>query len=155
MSIGIRRATMEDAVTVASLYVELKHHHRRLAPSAERYQVDDSAWEQVAIESLRDPETTIFVAEVDERVVGFVKLELVPKPWGTSCEIATLIIENEMRGRGIGLALLRRSEDFARQVRAQAMRVDVLHTNEPGRAFYEREGYELFAVRYGKPVRPG
>jgi len=152
MPVAVRRATLDDVSVVASLYVELKHHHRALAPSAERYQVDDEAWQRIAYESLEDPEKTVFVAEVEGRVVGFVRLELVPKPWGISCEIATLVVEEETRRRGVGLALLRASERFAKDVRARALRVDVLHDNVEGRAFYEREGYSLFAVRYGKPV---
>ena len=152
MPVAVRRATLDDASAVASLYVELKHHHRALAPGSERYQVDDEAWERVAYESLEDPEKTVYVAEDEGGVVGFVRLDLVPKPWGISCEIATLVVEEEARRRGVGLALLRASERFAKDVRAQAMRVDVLHNNLAGRAFYEREGYSLFAVRYGKPV---
>ena len=152
MPFAVRRAILDVVSAVASLYVELKHHHRVLAPSSERYQVDDEAWERVAYETLDDPDKTVFVAEDEDRVVGFVGIELASKPWGISCEIETLVVEEEARGRGVGLALLRAAERFAKDVRARALRVDVLHNNDGARAFYEREGYNLFAVRYGKPV---
>ncbi len=80
------------------------------------------------------------------------KLSFVEKVGGTSCEIETLVVEDQARGHGVGAGLLAVAEEEARHRGAVNMRVDVLIANERGVAFYEREGYETFAVRLGKSL---
>lgn len=81
-------------------------------------------------------------------------MSFVEKVGGTSCEIETLIVDEKARGRRIGARLMAAAEDEARRRAAINMRVDVLIANERGVAFYEREGYEAFAVRLGKSLEP-
>ena len=86
------------------------------------------------------------------RVVGFVGLAYEDKPWGLSCEVKTLVVDEDRRGRGLGTALMRAAETEAHSSGARGLRVDVLQMNGPARSFYEGLGYEMFAARYGKPV---
>jgi ribosomal protein S18 acetylase RimI-like enzyme len=151
-TILLRGATEDDLESLVRLFLELKRHHAMLEPSNPRYSVAEDRWRMLARSALEDPSTTIYVAAAGERVVGFVTLVLVDKPWGTACEIGTLIVEDAWRNRGVGKQLLRASERFAAEGGAKGMRVDVLMSNVGGRAFYEREGYAPFAVRYGKAV---
>lgn len=151
----IRRAGSADSDDVARLYVELKAHHGKLQPQNPRYQVTDSKWKDTARRALENPDLTILVAERGDRVVGFVKLSLADKPWGISGEIETLVVERSSRGRGVGTGLLEAAEARAKEAGAVGLRVDVLLSNEDGRAFYERAGYAGFALRYGKPVVAG
>ena len=44
------------------------------------------------------------------RVVGFVGLAYEDKPWGLSCEVKTLVVDEDRRGRGLGTALMRAAE---------------------------------------------
>jgi ribosomal protein S18 acetylase RimI-like enzyme len=98
------------------------------------------------------PQNHYLVAEHDGSVRGFVKLSIAEKPWGLSCEMDTLVVDEGWRGRGIGKELLVAAEDHAVEIGARGLRADVLASNEEGRAFYEREGYSLVAVRYGKSI---
>ncbi len=148
----VRRATDDDLESLVRLFLELRRHHALLQPSNPRYSVEEQRWREVAREALDDSSTTVYVAADGARVVGFASLALVEKPWGTACEITTLVVEEARRGRGVGRDLLRATEEFARAAGAKGVRVDVLMANAGGRAFYEREGYAPFAVRYGKPV---
>lgn len=95
-----------------------------------------------------------YVAQENGNTVAFMKLSFVEKVGGMSCEIDTLIVDEEARGLGIGQRLIAAAEDEARNRRAVNMRVDVLIANERGVAFYEREGYEAFALRLGKSLDP-
>ncbi|MFN2488938.1 MAG: N-acetyltransferase family protein [Actinomycetota bacterium] len=149
-SVLVRDATIDDLDEVARLFIELKHHHRQLQPHNPRYEVGDSAWRDTARRALESPATIVYVAELDESVAGFVNLRLVEKPWGVSCEIDTLVVTEGARGKGCGVELMRAAEDYAHLAGARGIRVDVLITNEGGRAFYEQLGYEAFALRYGK-----
>lgn len=148
----VRPAVPDDVDDVARLYVELKRHHRDLGPDNPRYRVPDQSLRKRTERVLADPRTTIYLAEIEGRVVGFLELTFADKPWGTSCEIETLVVEEAYRGRGCGRALMRAAELHARRQGAKGMRVDVLAANGDGRRFYEELGYELFAVRYGKPT---
>lgn len=42
------------------------------------------------------------------------------------------------------------AEDAAARAGAQGVRLDILVGNDDGARFYEKLGYELFALRYGK-----
>lgn len=151
--VSIRPAGPEDLDDVARLYVALKQHHAQLRPDIPRYQVPDGQWREVADRTLRDPDLVMLVAEVGRRVVGFTKLGFVEKPWGLSCEIDTMVVEDAHRSKGIGTEMLRAAEVEAYRRGAKGVRVDVLLENYDGREFYQRAGFEPFSVRYGKPVR--
>ena len=143
---------LEDADEVALLYVELKHHHRGLAPSHPRYSVPDDDWHATARGALGDRNVTVLVAEADDAVVGFVKLGLAQKSWGLACEIDTLVVAANARNKGVGSRLMTAAEAFGRTAGASAMRVNVLVHNRRAQGFYERSGYEPFALRLGKAL---
>jgi GNAT superfamily N-acetyltransferase len=149
----VRRAADRDHANITRLFVQLKDHHRELQPTNPRYDVETDLWGEIAQTALQDPELHVFVAEIDGLVVGFMKIHFEVKPWGLSCELDTMVVDEQRRGRGVGKRLLEELEDFARNNGAAGIRVDVLIPNYEGREFYERGGYEAFAVRYGKPVR--
>jgi ribosomal protein S18 acetylase RimI-like enzyme len=153
-SVVVRRADAGDCDDVTRLFIELRDHHRQLQPRSPRYAVDDDGWAKIARTSLEDDAKTILVAEVNGHTVGFVKLGLAQKPWGLSCEVETLVVQASARGKGHGTRLMDAAEDFACAEGTQGIRVDVLVTNDLGRGFYERAGYEPLSLRYGKPT-PG
>lgn len=150
--VEIRPGELDDQPEVAGLYIELRDHHRPLQPGNPRYEVDDLRWELEARNALEDPDVAVLVAEAEEGVIGFVKLAYVSKPWGLSCEVETLVVEASWRGSGVGTTLMEAAELHAAAAGARAMRVDVAVTNEGGRSFYDRLGYQSIAVRYGKPL---
>jgi GNAT superfamily N-acetyltransferase len=149
---AVRPAGLGDLEAVTSLYVELKRHHAALQPDNPRYGVPDEHWRGVARRHLEGPDHAAYLALQGGRAVGLAVLHLAEKPWGTSCEIDTLIVEPDARARGHGTRLMDACERHARAAGARGLRVDVLEVNSQGREFYERRGYELFAVRYGKAV---
>ncbi|MBA2274750.1 MAG: GNAT family N-acetyltransferase [Actinobacteria bacterium] len=98
----------------------------------------------------------MLVAESDdEGIVGFARLSLEEKVWGTSCEVHTLVVEEATRSAGVGGRLIGAAESWALAEGAKGIRVNVLLQNAGARAFYEREGYLPIALRYGKPLTPG
>ena len=150
--IAIRRATLEDLDDVAALYIELKRHHQALSPDNPRYRVPDLAWREWARERLAAEWAAAFLSFDRGRAVGLVILALQPHPWGTSCEIETLVVAPWARRSGHGSRLMDAAEDFAIQAGAQGVRLNVLENNAAGRRFYEERGYALMAMRYGRPT---
>ena len=86
---------------------------------------------------------TTWVAELDERVVGMIGSELLASYTSDApaARIVALVVDEEVRGRGIGRALVRHAE--AALVEAGAGRISLttrLHRTEAHR-FYEGLGY--------------
>jgi GNAT superfamily N-acetyltransferase len=73
-------------------------------------------------------EDEVWVAEVDDVVVGYVRL--------TDTWLDDLYVVPEQAGRGIGTMLL----DLAKAVRPGGFSLWVFETNTPARAFYARRG---------------
>lgn len=149
---NIRPATLSDIAELVRWQLQLRDHHRSLEPSNPRYLVGEAEWAGVLRNALEHPETLILLAEDGERLMGFVQLSFVEKPWGKGCEMDTLVVDESQRGRRIGSQLVAAAERHAKDTGAKGIRANVVASNEQGRRFYEREGYELFAVRYGKSL---
>lgn len=152
MNVVVREATSDDEDALLQLQLELRDHHRLLEPDNPRYAVESEEWQRVLIDSLQRDDRRILVATLDGSVCGFVQVSFVSKPWGTSCEMDTLVVSEPRRGSGIGAILVEAAERLARAVGAKGIRANVLVTNGRGRTFYESAGYDAIAVRYGKSL---
>jgi ribosomal protein S18 acetylase RimI-like enzyme len=148
----IREATNDDLDSLLRLQLQLREHHRNLEPDAPRYQVEADEWRRLLAVTLERDTEAILVAVVDDSILGFVKLVFAPKPWGTSCEMDTLVVDEPHRSSGVGETLVLAAEAMAKERGAGGMRANVLATNDRGRGFYERAGYRLIAVRYSKDI---
>ncbi|HET6602745.1 MAG TPA: GNAT family N-acetyltransferase [Xanthomonadaceae bacterium] len=101
------------------------------------------------------PGSFLFVAETDngERV-AFAHLQTVTDFFsgGLNCHVSDLVVAKGWDGRGIGRALLRFAEDFAREHRCERLTLAVFPGNENARKLYESEGYGVELVRMAKPL---
>lgn len=80
-----------------------------------------------------------FVAEIDGEVVGFLDLEEMRhsvKVWG-------LCVAPKFRNRGVGRALMKKAEEFAKEIGKEGL---WLYTKDEKVGFYEKLGF----VRLGK-----
>jgi ribosomal protein S18 acetylase RimI-like enzyme len=148
--VHIREATIDDLDDLLRLQLQLREHHRHLEPDAPRYRVEAGEWRRLLELTLGRDTETVLVAVVDDAIHGFVKLVFAPKPWGTSCEMDTLVVDEAHRSSGVGKALVSAAEVTATERGAGGMRANVLAANDRGRGFYERLGYGLVSVRYSK-----
>lgn len=94
-------------------------------------------------EIIQHPESLTLVAEIDSRVAGFLTLEPVE---GRQVELTRLYVDPSVRRGGIGKALLSHARDAATASGAREMLVNVFADNHIGRAFYEREGFQLLRL---------
>lgn len=150
--VEIRTATIADLPELVTLQLQLRDHHGFFEPFNPRYLVGEAEWERVLRDALEHPDKWILAAEDGESICGFVQLSFVEKPWGKGCEMDTLVVDESQRGQRIGSELVAAAERYAKDAGAKGIRANVVASNQEGRSFYEREGYELFAVRYGKSL---
>jgi ribosomal protein S18 acetylase RimI-like enzyme len=150
----IRAARPEDGPAIAELRKELVRYQREVAPGHPSLRLDEEAVFGRAGDP-GEPGDELLVAEDAGRVVGFVRLAFRRRPWGLAAEVAPLVVAASHRGRGIGTHLLGAAERRAAGLGAAGLRLDVILENAGARRFYERAGYEVVSVRYGKEVTSG
>jgi GNAT superfamily N-acetyltransferase len=141
VQITIREATQEDLGALARLN--------------ERFNDVKTTATQIA-ERLADPKCVEIpiVAEVDDRIVGFAGLRVVPQIFyeGTHAELTELFVEESYRRRGVGQALIRFTECL---VESKGARELILHTgeeNQTAQEFYIAMGYETWEIVMGKDI---
>src|SRR5688572_28845828 len=98
-----------------------------------------------------DCDGTILVAEVDGAVVGFATVlarvvsEELDDPPDSYAIVTDLAVLERIRRRGIGAALLREAEGYARAKEANALRIGVLSENRPARNLYLTAGFAPYS----------
>ncbi len=94
-------------------------------------------------EVISSPATTLFVARVENRIVGALTLAIFQIPTGLRAWIEDVVVDSETRGAGVGEALNRAALDMAS--RRGALTVDL--TSRPSltdaNRLYQRLGFDL------------
>ncbi|MEY9990794.1 RimJ/RimL family protein N-acetyltransferase [Streptomyces sp. V4I8] len=88
------------------------------------------------------------VAELNRRIVGYVRLGF-PTPLACNAhvrQIQGLAVADEVRGRGVGRALIRAAVEETRRRGARRLTLRVLAHNTPARKLYESEGFVVEGV---------
>jgi ribosomal protein S18 acetylase RimI-like enzyme len=101
----------------------------------------------------------IFVAEADDKVVGFISVlgrMKYPAPDDyphESAFVTDLIVLEPYRGRGIGRMLLSKAEDYARELGVHRLQLEVTFNNSKARRLYSSYGFENDLIRVEKKLQ--
>jgi len=133
LACAVRAAQPADGDAMATLAAQLGY---RCTGADVRQRLDD----------MKDPaQFGVFVAVLPEdKVVGWVgvyafrTVELAPL-----AEISGLVVDETLRSRGIGKALLRAAENWARRTDCTAISVNSNIVRDRAHRFYLNHGYEL------------
>ena len=102
------------------------------------------------------PATHLFVAEdEDGQRLGFLHLQT-QKDFFTgvlNCHIADVIVAPEHDGKGIGSALIKFAERWAKEHRCKHVTLAVFPGNKRAQALYERHGFGVETLRMCKAVK--
>jgi GNAT superfamily N-acetyltransferase len=93
----------------------------------------------------------VYLTAIDERsrLVGYAMIGVEDGPddtfdvKGGVAEVATLVVTRGLRSTGVGRALLRAAEDFARTRGFDTVKIGVMRGNARAREFYEASGYSV------------
>ena len=141
-AITIRPAVANDAATIARLLDQLG------------YPSDASEIPQRLKRMHERPGTTVFVAEQRGEPVGVVTVHLVPS-LHTSEPVAwltALVVEESARGTGVGSALVKRAEDWAKRNGATHISLTSHLRRKEAHEFYKTRDYEHTGVRLVKDL---
>jgi ribosomal protein S18 acetylase RimI-like enzyme len=141
----IRPATPADALCIAVLGIQVfldTYATRGIWPSLAREALGDFSVEAIGFQ-LEQPDCFFLVAGQGDRLVGFAQLSQPAheKPEG-AFYISRLYVQERFTGKGIGKALLSRSEALAREKGAAFISLAAWAENARAREFYERQGYD-------------
>lgn len=141
----VRSATLNDVATLARLRYALRASTGKVTEPQVDFITRCIAWMEPR---LKQPAAWhCWVAEIDQRLVGAMWLQLIekiPNPQGKAenlAYISNFFVETEARGGGVGSQLLRTAIDWCQ---AHDVSEVVLWPTDRSRTLYERHG---FAVR--------
>jgi GNAT superfamily N-acetyltransferase len=136
----VREPTARDADALARLSTQLG------------YPADAASMPQRISRLADDPNARAFVASDGEHVVGVTTIHLRdtlnhPTP---IAQITLLVVDETVRSRGAGRALVEAAEAWARSRGAKRVAVTTALDRAGAHAFYERLGYAHTGRRYAK-----
>jgi len=125
---------------------------RALAEWFNRLQ-DDSRAEAPGAEA----DEALFVAEHDGRLAGCAYLVTLVDYFNERphAHLSVLAVSEAAEGKGVGSALLDRSEAWAKERGSDRLTLSALVTNERARGLYERRGFSGEYIRYVLPLKSG
>lgn len=138
MNLTIRRAEASDMGAVWHLIKELAVFERE--PHAVEVTVDDL----IAYGTGENPEFTCFVAVDKEEIVGIALIYYRFSTWkGRTIHLEDLIVKQDRRGEGIGLALYKEVIRYGYKQGVRRVEWVVLDWNHDAIRFYERSGAKV------------
>ena len=154
----IRAYRPEDAPQVEACLVELQDFLHRLEPNVLE---GKAAKNYLDFMFARCAETSgqVFVAEVENRVVGFVCVwgkvpsDALDEEPGEYAFISDLVVLSAYRGQGLGRALLQQADAYARQQGVAKIQLEVLPNNTAALNLYKRHGFRTYHMLLTKGLQ--
>ncbi len=151
-TVNVRAYRAGDQDCVKRCIIELQDFERVLeADRVEGERVVERNFQELQEEHNQNT-GKIFVAEIEEEVVGFINIrfEHESQTYLSSlvdyAYISDLVVLHTHRGRGIGTLLLQQAEDFARQQGATDLKIHVLARNQRAADVYQRVGFRPYEI---------
>jgi ribosomal protein S18 acetylase RimI-like enzyme len=153
-SIAIERGSVEDIAGLRELWLELHHHHARVAPQTGEFVDDESSWRVRSSsyrEWLADPRSFLLLARSEERVVGYALVRVMEAgpeltdSWrvpAAIAEIETMLVSSPFRGAGVGGRLLNAIDAELERQGITEVIVGVMPGNDGAQRLYERRGFQ-------------
>ena len=142
----VRRATVADAAAVADVHVRTWQAAYEHVFGPERLAGIDAGRRRAAWEHAIEIGEDVFVAEADERVVGFASVGPSREPPGSG-ELYAVYVLADAWGTGAGTVLMAAAVAALRGAGHAEAILWVLEDNPRARRFYEREGWRPDGAR--------
>jgi ribosomal protein S18 acetylase RimI-like enzyme len=148
--INIRNASLSDAEILNEIarksFYDAFAHHPKNAPEDMQAYMDETFTVEVISAELSDKNSIFFVAEIDNKIVGYAKLKQNSREegilGGNPIELVRLYSLNEFIGKGIGKSLMLKCLEFAREQKHDIIWLGVWEYNYNAQSFYTKFGFE-------------
>lgn len=135
----IRQSVVTDAQAVLDLLHIIADLHRNGRPDMFPNLVSKYDLTQVK-ERLSQENSGVFVATLDETVVGYVFCDIITEGDGKTLYVDDLCVSPSARGLGIGTKLMDRAVEYGRESGCRFLMLNVWEFNESAVRFYEKYG---------------
>ena len=140
MEFQVRKATKNDMPSVLKLINELAVYERE--PDAVEVTVADLERDGFGDQPLFN----CFVAEAEDKIVGMALFYNRYSTWkGKTIHLEDLIVNEDYRGKGIGVQLYKKVMQFALEENIKRVEWVVLDWNTPAVNFYKNTGASVFS----------
>ena len=140
MEFQVRKATKNDMPSVLKLINELAVYERE--PDAVEVTVADLERDGFGDQPLFN----CFVAEAEDKIVGMALFYNRYSTWkGKTIHLEDLIVNEDYRGKGIGMKLYKKVMQFALDENIKRVEWVVLDWNTPAVNFYKNTGASVFS----------
>lgn len=92
---------------------------------------------------IADPAVTVFVARHNDKIVGTLSLAIFQIPTGVRAWIEDVVVDNDARGLGVGLALTHAAVDHASRQGARSVDLTSRATRTAAHRLYEKAGFTV------------
>lgn len=157
MTVSIRFATKNDYAAIAAVSTESQEKHARAHPDI--FFSDTSGLvEEEVYKQLENPKYAVQVAELEERIVGYVFLLIHQASYMNILKPRTLAIITDIavleayQGRGIGRMLFEAARVWAKEQSAEELELTVWDFNKSAIAFYEHLGMQTLHRTMALPL---
>jgi diamine N-acetyltransferase len=149
-TIKIRKANFEDAETLAEIglqsFNEAFAEHPKNHPDDMKIYTDEAFSVENLQKELNDADAVFFVAELEDEIVGYAKLQRNSREDCVSgenlLELNRLYALDKYIGKGIGKALMLKCLEFAETNQHDIFWLGVWEFNFRAQKFYEKFGFE-------------
>lgn len=147
-----------DAAALRACFVELHEAERALEPGLPSAEEIADLYLQRLHERCTRWRGRILVAEFDGEIAGFVSVwgrvvsEEPDRDPAPAAYVNDLVVRAPHRRRGLGRALMRAAEDYARGCGARWLGLGVLAANQAARSLYHELGFAPFHLQLRKPL---
>lgn len=146
----IRLAVSDDAETLTGIawqsFYDAFADHPKNAPGDMKAYMDEAFSTEAIAQDLEEADTTYFIAEIGDRMVGYAKLK---RNSSESCvsgtnplELCRLYSLTEYIGKGIGKTLMLNCLEYARENGHDTFWLGVWEYNYRAQDFYKKFGFE-------------
>ena len=144
----IRRATEQDLAQMVELMKGLMDFHALRDPIFTTRPDADQAWLAFVRKNMASDQAAVFVAERDDRVVGYCMALISKYPpvlaVSTYGELMDLMVHADYRRQGIGESLVSEVRAWYGQRGIHRIEVRVAVTNEISTAFWRKMGFQPY-----------
>lgn len=149
----IQEATTEHVQEIVSLWTKLMNIHKEM--DAHYFCETDNSIDEYKSDIewfIKNDSNKVFVALVDNKVVGYVTAQLVYfyKSYynmDSHCSIEDIMIDNDYRHLGIGKAFIEEVKVWSQSEGIKTIQLHVFSKNEKALNFFEKQGFEsLFTI---------
>jgi len=155
---NIRQAIHTDNLRLSSLCMDVQSLHAEHHPDIFKIPQNEEFAVSFFDEVLADRTSRIFIAENDGQALGYILCKLIEReenPFTNAMRyllIDQISVRPQVRGQGVGTALIRQAESFARDLNVPRIQLDSWGFNTEAHAFFENLGFKKFNHRFWRNV---